>query len=195
MDGLIIIVSGPSGSGKSTLLKELSPDEFYFSISHTTRKPRSDEVHGKDYYFIDKYTFLEMMERGEFLEWIEVHGNYYGTAKSEIEKAFSQGKHLVLDVEVIGVSNLKKYFGPAAITIFIAPPNLKILEERLKKRGTESEEKIKERLKRAHFELSFSPFFDYVIINDSLSKAKEKFLSIIKAELCRPWRIKNFPNE
>jgi len=123
-------VSGPSGAGKSTLLKSLPEEDFYFSVSHTTRKPRPGEIPGKDYYFIERETFLEMLQRGEFLEWIEVHGNFYGTACSEIEKAFSQGKHLVLDVEVIGVSNLKKYFGPRALTIFIAPPSLQELEAR-----------------------------------------------------------------
>ncbi len=188
MKNLILIISGPSGAGKSTLLKELDPEKFYFSVSHTTRPPRKGERDGLDYYFISKETFLKMLERGEFLEWIEVHSNYYGTAKSEIDKAFSQGKHLVLDVEVVGVSNLKKYFGPQAITIFIAPPNLQILEERLRKRGTETEEKIQERLKRARLELAFSSFFDYLIINDDLERTKEELFSIIKAELCRPYR-------
>ncbi|MFN3568335.1 MAG: guanylate kinase [Caldimicrobium sp.] len=194
MNRLILIVSGPSGAGKSTLLKGLPVDEFYFSISHTTRLPRQGETHGKEYYFVNKETFLKMLEAGEFLEWIEVHGNFYGTSIKEVEKAFSQGKHLVLDVEVIGASALKRKFGPSALSIFILPPNLKILEERLRKRGTESEEKIKERLERARLEISFAPLFDYVIINDFLTEAKNNFLSIIKAELCRPWRI-NWFNE
>ncbi|MFN3406297.1 MAG: guanylate kinase [Caldimicrobium sp.] len=194
MNRLILIVSGPSGAGKSTLLKGLPVDEFYFSISHTTRPPRQGETHGKEYYFVNKETFLKMLEAGEFLEWIEVHGNFYGTSIKEVEKAFSQGKHLVLDVEVIGASALKRKFGPSALSIFILPPNLKILEERLRKRGTESEEKIKERLERARLEISFAPLFDYVIINDFLTEAKNNFLSIIKAELCRPWRI-NWFNE
>lgn len=190
MERLILIVSGPSGAGKSTLLKSLPERDFYFSVSHTTRKPRPGEIDGKDYYFIDHKTFFEMLEKGEFLEWIEVHSNYYGTAKSEIEKAFSQGKHLIFDVEVIGVSNLKKYFGPSAVTIFIAPPSLEALEARLRKRATEDEEKIKKRLERAKVELTYAPFFDYVIVNDELEKAKENFLSIVKAELCRPFRLK-----
>jgi len=190
LKNLILIVSGPSGSGKSTLLKTLPGEDFYFSVSHTTRAPRPGEVHGKDYYFITRETFLEMLKKGEFLEWIEVHGNYYGTAKSEVEKAFSQGKHLVFDVEVIGVSNLKKYFGREAITIFIAPPSLEELERRLRNRGTEEEEKLKKRLERATLELTFAPFFDYVIVNDNLEEAKDKFLSIIKAELLRPFRVK-----
>lgn len=192
MKRLILIVSGPSGAGKSTLLKSLPEEEFYFSVSHTTRNPRPGEIDGKDYYFIDKKTFLEMLEREEFLEWIEVHSHYYGTAKSEIDKAFSQGKHLIFDVEVIGASNLKKYFGPSAITLFIAPPSLEVLERRLRERGTEDEEKIRERLKRASLELTYANFFDYLIINEDLKRAKEDFLSIVRAELCRPFRIKSF---
>lgn len=190
MKNLILIVSGPSGSGKSTLLKTLPEEDFYFSVSHTTRAPRPGEVHGKDYYFITRETFLEMLKKGEFLEWIEVHGNYYGTAKSEVEKAFSQGKHIVFDVEVIGVSNLKKYFGKESITIFIAPPSLEELERRLRNRGTEDDEKLKKRLERASLELTYAPFFDYVIVNEDLEEAKDKFLSIIKAELLRPFRVK-----
>ncbi|BAU22736.1 guanylate kinase [Caldimicrobium thiodismutans] len=190
MENLILIVSGPSGAGKSTLLKELPEEEFYFSISHTTRVPRPGEVDGRDYYFISRETFLEMLKRGDFLEWIEVHSNLYGTAKTEIDKAFSQGKHLVFDVEVIGAGNLKKYFGPLVVSIFIAPPNLKILEDRLRKRGAETEEKLQERLKRSSFELSLAPFFDYIVVNDDLAEAKKRFLSIIRAELCRPYRVK-----
>ncbi len=190
MEKIIIILSGPSGAGKSTLLKALPSEEFYFSVSYTTRKPREGEREGKDYYFIDREKFIDMLKRDEFLEWIEVHGNFYGTAKSEIEKAFTLGKHLVFDVEVIGASNLKRYFGPKAITIFIAPPSIEVLERRLRNRGTESEEKLRERLQRAHFELSFAPFYDYLIINEDLSIAKEQLLSIIKAEQCRPWRLK-----
>jgi len=185
---LILIVSGPSGAGKSTILRKLSLEEFYFSVSHTTRLPRPGEVDGKDYYFITKEAFQEMLKRGEFLEWIEVHSHFYGTAKSEIEKAFSQGKHLVLDVEVIGAANLKKRFGPKAVSIFIAPPNLEVLEERLRKRGTEVEEKIRERLNRASWEISLASFFDYLIINDDLERAITQFLSIVEAEQCRPWR-------
>lgn len=188
MRNLILIVTGPSGAGKSTILRTLPQDQFYFSVSHTTRLPRPGEVHGKDYYFISKEEFLEMMSKDEFLEWIEVHSNFYGTAKSEISRAFSQNKHLLLDVEVIGASNLKAKFGPSAVTVFIAPPDLKTLEERLRKRGTEEETKIKERLSRAQIEMTYAPLFDYLIINDNLDRAVENFLSIVKAELCRPWR-------
>lgn len=174
--------------GKSTLLAHLPKEEFYFSVSHTTRKPRPGEVDGKDYYFVSRDTFMEMLQRNEFIEWIEVHSNFYGTAHSEVEKAFSLGKHLVFDVEVIGASNLKRKFGPEAISIFIAPPSLSVLEERLKNRGTENEEKIRERLQRASLELTYLSFFDYVVVNDDLDQAKASLLAIVRAELCRPWR-------
>ncbi len=186
---LTIIVSGPSGSGKSTLLSFLPKEEFYFSVSHTTRPPRNSERHGEHYYFVDEKTFLEMIERGEFLEWVKVHSYYYGTSKGEIAKAKSLGKHLLFDVEVIGAGKLKSYFGDEVVTIFIAPPDFETLKNRLISRGTEREEKIKERLERARFELSFAGFYDYVIINDDLEKAKDQFFSIIKAELCKPSKV------
>jgi guanylate kinase len=191
---LIIVVTGPSGAGKTSLLKYLPPEEFYISVSHTTRPPRKDEINGKDYYFINKEKFLEMIKNGEFLEWVEVFGTYYGTAKSEIEKAFSQNKHLILDVEVIGATRMKSYFGNSAVFIFILPPSIEEIEKRLKKRGTEDENKIKERIQRAKEEIKFAGWFDYIIVNDDLEKAKDNFFSIIKAELCRPFRNNNWQN-
>lgn len=188
---MILVISGPSGAGKSSILKILPEEEFYFSVSHTTRSPRPGEVHGKDYYFVSKNEFLKMIEENAFLEWVKAHDTYYGTAKSEIEKAFSQGKHLVLDIEVIGASRLKNFFGKEAVFIFIAPPSLKELENRLYERGTESEEKIKKRLERARKEILFASWFDYVIINQDLEKSKKLLLSIIEAELSRPFRNRN----
>jgi len=185
---LIIVVTGPSGAGKTSLLKYLPHEEFYISVSHTTRFPRKGEVDGKDYYFISKEKFLKMIKNGEFLEWVEVFGTYYGTAKSEIEKAFSQNKHLILDVEVIGATHMKSYFGNSAVFIFILPPSIEEIEKRLKKRGTEEENKIKERIQRAKEEIRFAGWFDYIIVNDDLEKAKDNLLSIIKAELCKPFR-------
>ncbi len=186
---LTIIVSGPSGAGKSTLLSFLPKEEFYFSVSHTTRPPRNTEKHGEDYYFVDEKTFVEMIEREDFLEWVKVHSYYYGTSKGEIAKAKSLRKHLVFDVEVIGAGKLKSYFGEEAITIFIAPPDFETLKKRLISRGTESEEKIKERLERARFELAFAGFYDYIVINDDLERAKEHLFSIIRAELCKPSKV------
>ncbi len=185
---LIVIISGPSGVGKTTLLRCLPSENFYFSVSHTTRTPRKEEVNGKDYYFVSKEEFLRMIENNEFLEWIEVFGTYYGTSIKEINKAFSQNKHLVLDIEVIGATRLRNFFGNLAIFIFILPPNLEILKERLKKRGAENETEIEKRINRAVEEIKFAGWFDYIIINDELEKAKECLFSIINAELCKPYR-------
>jgi len=191
---LIIVVTGPSGAGKTTLLKYLPSEEFYISVSHTTRSPRKNEIDGRDYYFISKKKFLEMIKNGEFLEWVEVFGTYYGTAKSEIEKAFSQNKHLILDIEVIGATRMKSYFGNSAVFIFILPPSIEEIEKRLRKRGAEDEDKIKERIQRAKEEIKFAGWFDYIIINDELEKAKDDLFSIIKAELCKPFRNKYWQN-
>uniref|UniRef100_A0A7V4N3I8 Guanylate kinase n=1 Tax=Thermodesulfobacterium geofontis TaxID=1295609 RepID=A0A7V4N3I8_9BACT len=191
---LIIVVTGPSGVGKTSLLKYLPSEEFYISVSHTTRSPRKGEVDGKDYYFVSKEKFLEMIKNGEFLEWVEVFGTYYGTAKNEIEKAFSQNKHLILDIEVIGATRMKSYFGNSAVFIFILPPSIEEIEKRLKKRATEEENKIKERIQRAKEEIKFAGWFDYIIVNDDLEKAKDKLFSIIKAELCRPFRNNYWQN-
>lgn len=188
MENLIFIISGPSGVGKSSLVKKLPLKDFYFSVSHTTRTPRPGEVNGKDYYFVEEKTFLKMIEKGEFLEWVKVYQTYYGTAKSEIEKAFSQKKHLILDIEVIGATRLRSYFGKEAIFIFVVPPSLEELKRRLKIRGTENEEKIEERLKRAKEELRFASWFDYVIINEDLERAYQSLQAIIEAELNRPFR-------
>ncbi len=189
---LVLVVSGPSGVGKSTLLSYLPKEEFYFSVSHTTRPPRRGERPGQDYYFVKEEKFLEMIEKDEFLEWVKVHSYYYGTAKSEIDQALSQKKHLVFDVEVIGAGKIKAYFGGQAISIFIAPPDLFTLKERLEGRGTEDEEKVKQRLERAKFELSLLGFYDYVIVNNNLERAKNQLFSIVEAELCRPFRQKEF---
>lgn len=189
---LVLVITGPSGAGKTTLLKFLPSDEFYFSVSHTTRSPREGEIDGKDYYFISKEEFLKMIKNDEFLEWVEIFDTYYGTAKSEIEKAFSQNKHLVLDIEVIGATHMKSYFGNSAVFIFILPPSIEELKKRLEKRGTENEDKLKERIQRAKEEIKFASWFDYVVINDELEKAKDRLFSIIKAELCRPFRNSNW---
>jgi len=187
-NSLILIISGPSGAGKTTLLQFLPSENFYFSVSHTTRSPRKEEVNGKDYYFVSKEEFLKMIKNDEFLEWVEIFGTYYGTSLKEIDKAILQNKHLVLDIEVIGATRLRNFFGNSAIFIFILPPNLEVLKERLRKRGTEDEIEIEKRINRALEEIKFAGWFDYIIINDELERAKECLFSIINAELCKPYR-------
>ncbi len=187
-NSLILIISGPSGAGKTTLLQFLPSENFYFSVSHTTRSPRKEEVNGKDYYFVSKEEFLKMIKNDEFLEWVEIFGTYYGTSVKEIDKAILQNKHLVLDIEVIGATRLRNFFGNSAIFIFILPPNLEVLKERLRKRGTEDEIEIEKRINRALEEIKFAGWFDYIIINDELERAKECLFSIINAELCKPYR-------
>ncbi len=187
---LMLVITGPSGAGKSSILKALPEEEFYFSVSHTTRAPRPGEVHGKDYYFISEKEFKEKIEKGEFLEWVKVHDTYYGTSKAEIEKAFSQGKHIVFDIEINGATRLKYLFKEQAVFVFIAPPDFSELEKRLLKRGTESKEKIEKRLLRAKEELKFIPWFDYVIINEDLETSISLLKSIIVAESARPYRLK-----
>ncbi|HEM55878.1 MAG: guanylate kinase [Thermodesulfobacterium geofontis] len=191
---LIIVITGPSGAGKTSLLKYLPSENFYFSVSHTTRPPRKDEIDGRDYYFVSEDKFLEMIKKDEFLEWVEIFGTYYGTAKSEIEKAFSQGKHLVLDIEVIGATRMKSYFGNSAVFIFVLPPSIEEIERRLRKRETEDDKKIRERIQRAREEIRFASWFDYVIINENLEKAKDELFSIIRAELCKPFRNPSLKN-
>lgn len=187
-NSLILIISGPSGAGKTTLLQFLPSENFYFSVSHTTRSPRKEEVNGKDYYFVSKEEFLKMIKNDEFLEWVEIFGTYYGTSLKEIDKAILQNKHLVLDIEVLGATRLRNFFGNSAIFIFILPPNLEVLKERLRKRGTEDEIEIEKRINRALEEIKFAGWFDYIIINDELERAKECLFSIINAELCKPYR-------
>ena len=189
-DFLIIVVSGPSGAGKNSVLNILPEEKFYFSVSHTTRKPRPNEIHGKDYYFVSKEEFENMIKNNELLEWAKVYDYYYGTSKKEIEKAFSQNKHIVFNIEVNGATRLRSYFKNQAVFIFIAPPSLKEIENRLLKRGTENKEELEKRIKRAKEELKFIPWFDYVIVNKDLETSRRLLKHIISAELCKPFRVK-----
>jgi guanylate kinase len=171
-----LVLTGPSGSGKSTLLKRLMEefqDCFGFSISHTTRKPREGEVNGRDYYFVDHKTFEESIENGEFIEFTKFSNNYYGTSKKSIKDVQSSGKICILDIEIEGVKSLKKTdLNPRFV--FVKPPNLEILEQRLRSRGTEDEESLRKRLQRAIDEMQFSQTngaFDLIIVNDCIEKA------------------------
>ncbi len=172
--GKLIIFTAPSGSGKTTIVKQIKSliPNLAFSVSATSRPPRNGEIHGVDYYFLSPDDFKKKIEAKEFVEWEQVYeGKYYGTLKSEIEKKWSQGKHILFDVDVVGALNLKKQFGKDALTIFIKPPSIDELANRLKKRGTENEESLVQRINKAYKEMSFAPYFDKIIVNDNLENA------------------------
>jgi guanylate kinase len=173
--GKLVIFSAPSGSGKSTIVNELLKEDSYklqFSISATTRAPRGEEKHGEEYYFLSVDEFKQKIERDEFLEWEEVYaGCFYGTLKSEIERITSQGNNIVFDIDVVGGVNIKKMFGDNALALFIQPPSIKELKNRLINRGTDSAETIQKRLDKAEFEMTFASKFDTTIVNDVLGKA------------------------
>ncbi len=178
----ILIVSGPSGAGKSTLLKflENNIDNFYFSISTTTRKPRDNEEHGREYFFVSKDDFLGSIYKKEFLEYEEVHGNFYGTSNNQIKEAIKQQKFIVFDVDVRGHNTIKLYY-PNAKSIFITPKDLTTLKERLYNRNTDNEDVIQKRLINACEELKYANTFDYLLINDNITESKEAILNIAKS--------------
>ena len=173
-EGKLVIFSAPSGAGKTTIVKHLLSTglNFGFSISATTRKPRGTEQDGKDYYFLTTEEFRDKINRDEFLEWEEVYpGCFYGTLKSEVDRICKNGQNILFDVDVVGGSNIKKYYGEKALAVFIQPPSIKELENRLLARSTDSHEVIAKRIAKAEHELTFSNLFDIVIINDKLENA------------------------
>lgn len=181
--GKAILFSAPSGCGKTTIIKELMQffDCFDFSISATSRAPRGEEQNGKDYYFLSREEFMSRVAKDEFLEWEEVYsGTCYGTLKSEIERIWQAGKVIVFDVDVNGGRNIKKYFGKDALSIFVMPPSVEVLEQRLRSRGTDSEEAIVKRLARSAEELKQAPQFDVTIVNDDLQRAVEETRQVIE---------------
>ena len=172
---MILIFSAPSGSGKSTLVQHLldTRQDMELSISATTRAPRGKEQDGKEYYFISPERFEQLIREDAFVEWEQVYkGTYYGTLKSEIDRIEGAGHHVVFDIDVKGGVNIKRLFGEKARSIFIAPPSVEVLRERLNRRGTDSQEKIEERLAKATIEMQDAPLFDTIIINDDLQAAK-----------------------
>ncbi len=173
--GKLIIISAPSGTGKSTIIGQVMQDanlRLSFSISATTRQPREGEQDGVHYYFMSVEQFQKEIADDAFAEYEQVYeGRYYGTLKREIERINAQGDNVILDVDVKGGINVKKLYGNRAMSIFIAPPNIETLRERLICRGTDSMEEINKRISKAEYELSFAPSFDYYIVNDDLTVA------------------------
>ena len=182
-NGKLVIFSAPSGAGKSTLVNYLLPQfpQLSFSISATSRAPRGQEEHGKDYYFLSSEEFKMRVAQDELLEWEEVYsGTYYGTLRTEVERIWSEGKVVVFDIDVVGALNLKKQFGDRALALFVQAPSVEILEQRLRGRGTDSEEKIQQRVAKATIEMARAPEFDKVVVNDDLNTAKAEALTILK---------------
>ena len=183
MNGKVIIVSAPSGAGKTSIVKHVLDyiPELRFSTSATTRTKREGEVNGRDYHFLSVDDFKKGIRRNEFLEWEEVYANqFYGTLKSEIQRIWDEGKVVIFDVDVKGGLNIKKYFGDNALAIFVEPPTVQELENRLRKRGTETEESLRKRVAKAEYELTFAPQFDKIILNDNLDDAREEMLQTIR---------------
>lgn len=181
--GKLFVFSAPSGSGKTTIVRHLLTQEklkLDFSISATSRDPRGEEVDGKEYYFLSLEEFKKNIHDENFIEWEEVYANnFYGTLKSELERIWALGKHVVFDIDVVGGLNIKSQFPEETLSIFVKPPSIEEMERRLRARKTDSEEKIIERVAKAEKELSYAKDFDTILINDSLELAKKEAFDLV----------------
>lgn len=183
MKGKVIIVSAPSGAGKTSIVRHLLEQvpSLKFSISATTRPKRDYEIDGKDYYFLTPEQFKERLANDEFLEWQEVYADqFYGSLKSEVERIWSNGQAVIFDVDVLGGLNIKKFYGDEALSVFIEPPTMEELENRLKNRGTENDASLKKRLAKAEYELSFARQFDRIVLNDDLKTAQQEMIDLVR---------------
>jgi len=183
MAGLLILISSPSGGGKTTIIckiLESDPEKYIYSISATTRKARTGEIDGKDYFFLSDKKFFEKVDKKQFLEWEEVHGYYYGTDLNFIQKSINQGKYVLLDLDVNGALRVAQNFQGRAITIFIAPPSVDELIKRLQARKTDSDQEINKRKKRIPMEMKKSEQFDYTVVNDKFDKTVNDVIKIIE---------------
>ena len=187
--GLLIVLSGPSGAGKGTVCYELlqQTDHMQLSISCTTRQPRKGEEDGVNYFFKQKQEFERMIQQDAFLEYAQVFDNYYGTPREKVQQALDAGKDVLLEIDVQGAMRVKEKC-PEGVFIFLVPPSLEILEQRIRSRATESEEQIQKRLSKAGEELSLIPKYDYVIVNDTVAEAVKLIQCLVKAEKCRVQR-------
>ena len=190
--GLLIVVSGPSGAGKGTICKELleKHDDLFISVSATTRQPRAGEVDGVNYHFITKEDFIKRVEQKDFLEYAEVYGNYYGTPKSRVEEMIDSGKNVILEIDIQGALKVKENF-KEGVFIFILPPSMEELKQRIIKRGSETPESLMRRFKSAYQEINYISKYNYAVVNDVVDVAVSKIEGIITAEKCRVDRIKD----
>lgn len=180
--GKLFVFSAPSGSGKTTLVHHLLRQglPLGFSISATSRKPRGEEQDGKDYHFLTEKAFKQKIEEDAFIEYEEVYeGTFYGTLKSEVDRLWSEGKHVLFDIDVKGGLNVKEQYPEETLAVFVQPPSIEALEERLRSRGTETEEKIQQRLDKSAGELVFSQDFDVIFVNDDLTTAKREVVRLV----------------
>lgn len=188
--GILIVLSGPSGTGKGTvcgLVRQHLGESVKYSISATTRKPRSGEENGREYFFYSKKEFEALREQNGFLEWAQVYDNYYGTPRAFVEEVLASGKDCILEIDPQGALQVRKATEDAVL-VFIAPPSLEELRRRLTGRGTESAEEVEKRLSCAEDELAYRNQYDYIIVNDDVECAASKMEAIMKAEKCRSWR-------
>ncbi|EOD01309.1 guanylate kinase [Caldisalinibacter kiritimatiensis] len=194
--GLLIVLSGPSGAGKGTICKAFLKEnkDFILSVSATTRKPREGEIDGVNYFFITKEDFEKKIQNDEFLEYASVYGSYYGTPKSFVIENLNKGKDVILEIDIQGALQIKERY-PEGVFIFIVPPSMKELRNRIEKRGTETEEAINERFSSAFNELNFASKYDYVVVNDEVNKAVKRIEAIVMAEKCKIERQKEVLNK
>lgn len=194
--GCLIVFSGPSGAGKDTILNKImdKKENLKLSVSHTTRPPRDGEVDGKNYYFVSKQKFMEMVKNGEMLEYAIYCGNYYGTSVVKVRGELEKGNDVILEIEVQGAEQVMKKV-PEALSIFILPPSLSELKKRLQNRGTDSTEIIDQRVKEAENEISLAHSYDYVVVNDDIEKSAEKVLKIIELQEMKSKNMKHKINE
>ncbi len=186
MGGRVFVISGPSGSGKSTIIRESlkSIDNLTYSVSHTSRRPRASETDGVEYHFLERDAFRAMIDRNEFAEWAEVFQEYYGTSFRELEEKTSRGLDVVMDLDVQGALNMRRTVKDCVL-VFILPPSTKVLEERLRARGTDDSAAVARRMERASAEISNARRYDFLVVNDRLERAVEEVACIVLADRCR----------
>ncbi len=181
--GILFVISAPSGAGKTTLIHSVLPkvENLSYSVSHTTRAPRQGEVNGKDYFFVTEQEFISLIDQNMMLEWAKVHGNYYGTSLGFVRDTLENGVNLILDIDVQGAKQVMKLY-PDCVSIFIMPPSMETLRQRLEQRGTDSPDVIETRLKNAEEEMAQKDLYSHVLVNDQLGQAKSELYDIFQGQ-------------